>query len=248
MGDQISVEVDLIQGGRLRSVKWQDCEFALSYREDPLSWGWFAMVPWAGRIDRGLIRDATGSEFLLPTHWDPPHAEHGYGCVSSWESTGTNSSRLEIPTPYAPAYAEQRIDISGNSLTWRLDYFANGCTIPAWVGFHPWIPRRIREIESELTFTGEKMLLRGKNGIPTGELVDIPALPWDDAFYGVRKSPVLRWGDAAQLEITSSVPWWVVYTEDPLAICIEPQTAPPDAANLGISGAHSMSATFTFSN
>ncbi|MBI3429995.1 MAG: galactose mutarotase [Actinobacteria bacterium] len=247
VGDHITVEVDLNRGGRVSSVKWKDLEFALPYRDDPMAWGWFAMVPWAGRIDRGFIKDAAGTEFALPTHWDPPHAEHGYGFVSSWESTSPNTSRLELPAPYAPAYAEQTIELSGNTIRWSLNYFAKGCTLPAWVGFHPWLPRRIDNHEYELIFTPGKMLLRGKDGIPTGDLVDIPPQPWDDAFFGVTKFPVVRWGNIAQIEIASSVPWWVVYSEDPLAICVEPQTAPPDAANLGISGAHSIRATFTFS-
>lgn len=248
IGDQVIVEVDLVRGGRISSVKWNEIEFALAQREDPMNWGWFAMVPWAGRINKGLIRDAAGIEFVLPTHWDPPHAEHGYGFVSPWESTGPNGSRLAMPAPYAPSYAEQTIAVSGNTLTWSLDYFANGCTLPAWVGFHPWLPRKISNgRECELVFSPTKMLLRGKDGIPTGDLVDIPPEPWDDAFFGVAKSPIVRWGNSAQIEIKSSVPWWVVYNEDPLAICVEPQTAPPDAANLGISGAQSISATFTFS-
>lgn len=249
IGDQITVEVDLARGGRISSIKWKDLEFALPYREDPMTWGWFAMVPWAGRINKGFIKNAGGVEFHLPTHWDPPHAEHGFGFVSSWESTGPNSSRLEMPEPYAPSYAEQTIEVSGNTMTWSLNYFANGCTLPAWVGFHPWLPRRIgNNRESELIFAPKRMLLRGKDGIPTGDLVEVPPQPWDDAFFGVSKSPILRWGETAQLKITASVPWWVIYDEDPLAICVEPQTAPPDAANLNISGAHSVTATFTFSS
>lgn len=248
IGDRITVDVDLLRGGRISSVKWKDLEFVLPYRDNPMNWGWFAMVPWAGRIDRGFIADASGKKFVLPTHWDPPHAEHGYGFISSWESTGPNTSRLEMPAPYAPGYAEQSIEVSGNTVRWSLNYFANGCTLPAWVGFHPWLPRIVGDRDIELTFAPEKMLLRREDGIPTGDLVDVPPRPWDDAFFGVRKSPIARWGNIAQLEIASSVPWWVVYDEDPQGICIEPQTAPPDAVNLGISGAHSVSATFTFSN
>jgi aldose 1-epimerase len=37
-----------------------------------------------------------------------------------------------------------------------------------------------------------------------------------------------------------------VYTEDPDGICIEPQTAPPDAQNLGITGEHYIEALFVF--
>ena len=92
------------------------------------------------------------------------------------------------------------------------------------------------------------MLVRGANYLPTGEYVEIPPKPWDDAFSGVKKDPILRWPYQAEVHIQSNVPWWVVYTEDPIGICVEPQTAPPDAANLGIEGAHSITATFTFSD
>lgn len=249
VGDYITIEVDLLRGGRISSIKWKDLEFALPYREDPMNWGWFAMVPWAGRIKNGLIKDAEGIEIALPTHWDPPHAEHGFGFVSSWESTGPNTSRLDMPAPYAPAYAEQIIELLGDTMTWTLNYIANGCTLPAWVGFHPWLPKRINEgDECTLIFEPKEMLLRGDDGIPTGDFVDIPPQPWDDAFFGVTEPPIIQWGKTAHLEIASSVPWWVVYNEDPLAICLEPQTAPPDAVNLKIAGAHSVTATFTFSN
>ncbi len=135
IGDQLSVEVDLVRGGRISSITWKGMEFALPYREDPMTWGWFAMVPWAGRIKEGLVKDATGIWHSLPTQWDPPHAEHGYGFVSSWESTGAHSSRLDMPEPYAPAYAEQTIELIGSTMRWSLNYYANGCTLPAWVGF-----------------------------------------------------------------------------------------------------------------
>jgi aldose 1-epimerase len=49
------------------------------------------------------------------------------------------------------------------------------------------------------------------------------------------------------LDIESDAPTWIVYTEDTEGVCIEPQTAPPDAANLGIAGDHYLEALFTFS-
>ena len=98
-----------------------------------------------------------------------------------------------------------------------------------------------------MNFEPEKMLVRGDDYIPTGEYSSIPDQPWDDAFTGVKSDPVISWGSQARIQISSDAPWWVVYTEDPLGICVEPQTAPPDAANLGISGLRSISATFSFS-
>ena len=246
--EELFVAIDLEHGGRISSLKWRGFEFALPKREDPMTWGWFGMVPWAGRINLGLIADSDGTEYLLPTHWDPPHAEHGYGFHSQWKATGANTSELALPEPYAPAIARQKFELEGNSMTWTLEYEANGCTLPAWVGFHPWFPRSIDGVDRlELHFHAEKMLVRGDDYMPRGEYTSMPQGPWDDAFTEVKGDPIINWGDLAQVRISSSAPWWVVYSEDPLAICVEPQTAPPDAANLGISGAHSISATFTFS-
>lgn len=247
--DVISVEIDLEHGGRIASLKWRGFEFALPKREDPMTWGWFAMVPWAGRIKLGLIEDIDGTQFRLPTRWDPPHAEHGYGFHSAWEETSTTTSTLALPEPYFPSVARQSFELIGDCLIWSLEYLANGCTLPAWVGFHPWFPRSIGGLgEIELQFEAEKMLVRGDDYIPTGKISDISPGPWDDAFTGVRTAPIIRWGDAAQLQISSDSPWWVIYNEDPLAICVEPQTAPPDAANLGIDGSHSIKTKFTFSS
>ena len=49
-----------------------------------------------------------------------------------------------------------------------------------------------------------------------------------------------------RVSIESDAPYWVVYNEDSEGVCIEPQTAPPDAANLGISGEHYLETLFVF--
>ncbi len=247
--EELTIEIDLEHGGRISSLKWRGFEFALPKRGDLMTWGWFAMVPWAGRIGFGKITDLDGTQFTLPTEFDPPHAEHGFGFYSPWKVISPTSSSLIMPEPYFPGYAEQRIELLDNSMTWTLEYHANGCTLPAWVGFHPWFPRSIAGLgEIAVTFEAEKMLVRGEDYLPTGEFSAVPAGPWDDAFTGVKADPIIRWGDMAQVQISSRVPWWVIYTEDPLGICVEPQTAPPDAARLGIEGSYSIEATFTFSS
>ena len=246
--EEISLVIDVEHGARVASLKWKGFEFALPKRDDPMSWGWFAMVPWAGRIKLGEIQDIDGTSHQLPTHWDPPHAEHGYGFHSKWNAVNENTFELALPAPYSPATARQSFELSDNSFTWSLEYMANGCTLPAWVGFHPWFPRAIDSSTGiELNFEPEKMLVRGEDYLPNGEYSSIPDQPWDDAFTGVKSDPVISWGSEARIQISSDAPWWVVYTEDPLGICVEPQTAPPDAANLGISGLRSISATFSFS-
>ncbi len=68
--------------------------------------------------------------------------------------------------------------------------------------------------------------------MPSGRVVSPPPPPpWDDAFTGVHADPVLTWPGRLRLTIGSSCSWWVVYTEPELAICVEPQSGPPDAVN-----------------
>jgi aldose 1-epimerase len=113
---------------------------------------------------------------------------------------------------------------------------------------HPWFPRDLeRGGQAEVEFKAEKMLKRGSDGLPTNQMVAMSPEPWDDAFTEIRGTPAVVWEGVARIDIESDAPWWVVYTEDPDGVCIEPQTAPPDAANLGISGENYIEALFVFS-
>ena len=55
--------------------------------------------------------------------------------------------------------------------------------------------------------------------------------PWDDAFTELAADPVLEWPGQLRLTVSSTCPWWVVYTMPEAALCVEPQSGPPDALN-----------------
>ena len=76
------------------------------------------------------------------------------------------------------------------------------------------------------------MYERGPDGLPTGALVAPVPRPWDDAFVGMRRPPMLRWPGLLELEIGSTAGVWVVFDERDDGVCVEPQTAPPDALNV----------------
>jgi galactose mutarotase-like enzyme len=63
-------------------------------------------------------------------------------------------------------------------------------------------------------------------------LVTPPPGPWDDCFTDLHGPPVLSFEGGPVLTIESSCEHLVVYDERVEAVCVEPQTAPPDAPNL----------------
>jgi aldose 1-epimerase len=85
--------------------------------------------------------------------------------------------------------------------------------------------------ELELDVEPGAMYQRDAAGIPTGELVPPSPGPWDDAFIDLRRPPVLRWPGFLELTIESDCTYWVIYTSPSDTVCVEPQTAPPDALN-----------------
>ncbi|MEI9906705.1 MAG: galactose mutarotase [Actinomycetota bacterium] len=246
---EFQIAIDLDQGARIASLKWREMEFAVPFRGDIESWGWYPMAPWAGRIRNGIVKDASGKEFQLPTTIEPPHALHGFGFISSWREIGPGRALLEFSSPYGGATVEQKIEVLDDAIRWSLEYEAGDCTLPAWLGIHPWFPREIGRGESaEIEFAAAKMLKNDSESVPTGELIEPMREPWNNAFTEIRGVPAVVWEGAARIDIESDAPWWVVYTEDHEGVCIEPQTAPPDAANLGIQGEHYIEALFLFSD
>ena len=245
--NELSVTIDIDQGARISSINFRGYELAVPFRGETLTWGWYAMAPWAGRIRDGIISSKSGEEFQLPTNFTPPHAIHGYGLTTSWQEIGNGYFGIDFPFPYEGARAEQRFELLDNALRWSIEYEANDCDVPFWLGFHPWFPRELdRGSAAEIEFHPTSMFERGKDYLPTGRLITLTPPPWDDAFTGVRGAPRVFWEDALQIEIESDAPYWVVYDQDPDGVCIEPQSAPPDAANLKIESESYLEALFVF--
>jgi aldose 1-epimerase len=105
--------------------------------------------------------------------------------------------------------------------------------MPALIGWHPWFRRVLEPGDAplRLEFAADAMLVRDAEGIPSGERVAPPPGPWDDAFTGVHGDPTIEWPGRLRLSLSSTCPWWVVYTVPEHAVCVEPQSGPPDAIN-----------------
>ncbi len=197
-------------------------------RGGPTEWGCYPMVPWAGRL--GNARFVWEGEEI---HLDPlfaPHAIHGTAFRRPWDVVGADGTSVELTCPLdwpLGGSAGSVIRLGEATLTWELSATAGRRSMPVSLGWHPWFRR---PVELDVAFVG--MYAKGSDGLPDGRVVPPPPPPWDDCFVHPEHPPRLRSGPV-RLEITSDCSHWVVFTERDYAVCVEPQTAPPDAVHLG---------------
>jgi aldose 1-epimerase len=240
--DGVQAVVDLEAGGRLASLVIEGWELLVTEGDGPIAWGSYPMVPYAGRVRNGWFT-FRGRRFDLPMKL-PPHAIHGTVLDRPWARLDDRTITTELGPdwPFA-GRAVQTFDLEPGRLTSRLELHADE-PMPASLGWHPWFRRRLQRAlgaaadgtlpaELELELDAGAMYRRDADGITTTELVAPSAGPWDDCFTDLRRPPVLRWPGFLELTIESACPSWVVYTVPTEAMCVEPQTAPPDALNTG---------------
>lgn len=227
------VAVSAEDGGRIASVVVGGRELLATTRSgEPMMWGAYPMVPWAGRIRRGRFT-FEGRRYELPISL-PPHAIHGVVYDRPWRVVDDRTIAIELDErwPFRGRVVESfAVDEGGLLATLRLEADE---PMPGMVGWHPWFRRVISDGGEpvKLRFEPREMLVRDDDGIPRGERVTPPPGPWDDAFTGLKKGPALEWPGELRLQLTSTCDWWVVYDIPPDTICVEPQSGPPDAANI----------------
>jgi galactose mutarotase-like enzyme len=192
------------------------------------------MAPFAGRIRDGRFT-FDGRQYRLEQNM-PPHAIHGTVLDRAWrvEAQGPDQMTLEVDLgpgwPFA-GRVRHTVELRPGGLEATLTLEAEE-PMPGWIGWHPWFRRTIEGRAVELQVEPESMYERGPDGLPTGARIAPAAPPWDDAFVGLRSAPRLRWPGLLELEIGSTAGVWVVFDERDEAVCVEPQTAPPDALNV----------------
>ncbi|MFF1557872.1 aldose 1-epimerase [Streptomyces sp. NPDC058279] len=225
--------IDQENGCRISSLRVDGTELL---RQGP-KYGAFPMVPWCGRTANGRFRDGAAVHRLPLNH--PPHAIHGFGREAAWRpalGTGTEAVftyDLGDPWPY-PGRVTQVFRLDEDALTLTMGVETYGDSFPAQAGWHPWFHRSLTPdgAEAKLDFAPAWQEERGPDHIPTGRRIDPKPGPWDDCFGmpdGV--DVTLTWPGALELRITSRAEWVVVYDEEPEAICVEPQSGPPNGLN-----------------
>ncbi|MEC3917953.1 aldose epimerase family protein [Nocardia sp. CDC160] len=200
-------------------------------------YGCFPMAPWCGRLAEGrLVTDA--GTYELPRN-AAPHAIHGTVRDGVWEvteqtkTTATLVQSLTAPWPF-PGRVTQRFTLTEDGLELGFEVAADADPFPAQAGWHPWFNRSL-ESDGEpvrIDFTPSWQELRGPDYLPTGERIAPRPGPWDDCFGmpdGVLVA--LTWPGQLRLTVRSPEQWVVVYDMEPEAVCVEPQSGPPNGLN-----------------
>ena len=231
------VVIDLAAGARIASWQVHGLELLEPRNETnhPFGWGSYAMVPYAGRIRNGKL-GYDGINRSLPVNMGD-HAIHGIGYDQPWTLlSATNSMaivglRFSDPWPFAGTVTHL-FQLSNDRLIQQMSVSSN-VDQPVTIGWHPWFRRELgvgQPLLIDVDLTHAKHWVKDETGLPTGKMGAIPAHPWDDCFHNVGQLN-LRWPGALTIRVTHDCPDVVIY-EPEHAICVEPQSGPPDSANI----------------
>ena len=235
------VVVDEAVGGRLASLVIAGQQRLVDPVDDPLLWGVYPMIPWAGRIANARI--AQPAITLRPN--DGPHAMHGVTYDLPWnvDRMAGNAVELLCPLPASRwplgGIAAQRITLGRGRLELEIQVQAGDHAMPVAVGWHPWF-RRPGRGDMAVQVDSGRVLETSDDLIPTGEItsvtrkIDLRKGPQlgrrrlDHTYIGVEQPVTVFWPD---LELTMELPHGastvVVHTPE-RGVCVEPQTAWPN--------------------
>lgn len=227
-----------------------------------IRWGCFLMAPWAGRLADGRFRAEGGRLRQVPrTHgrhaihgllWNRPW-------TVAEASPGRAVLTCDVPADLWPPGCSVRheVRLTNDRLDLRATVTAgsaatrsaatNAAAMPIALGWHPWFRR-----DAGGSGAGDDLalrvdaseVLRTDRMIPTGEITRVlgrtdlrggPRLGrrrLDHAYVAARPPAVLRWPDLELTIAWTPTPATLVVHTPASSVCIEPQTAWPNAPAL----------------
>ncbi|MFF4048966.1 aldose 1-epimerase [Streptomyces chartreusis] len=226
-------EVDVLpgNGGRVGGLRVGGTELLRQGER----FGCFPMVPWCGRIRDGRFLDGARVR-QMPLN-APPHAIHGTTRDGAWKVARVADGEAVItydlvePWPY-PGRVTHVVALAPDSLSLTMSVETYEDSFPAQIGWHPWFNRNLGAEDVRLDFGPAWQEERGDDHLPTGNRIEPLPGPWDDCFGmpdGV--DVTLTWPGQLELKVSSREEWVVVYDEQEAAVCVEPQTGPPNGLN-----------------
>lgn len=212
-----------------RAISWQvdGIELLAHHGDDPVEHGMYVMAPWAGRIRDNAIMGKP-----QPVNY-APWAIHGTVLDHPAAVTHQDATSVTFVSPATPwsgtVTAAWSLDDDG-SLTTAIEVETHGDAFPATIGWHPWFRRVIDGSSVEIDLPATHRLVRGEDQLPTGARAPHTAAPgtFDDAFVVPARQVEVHWPGLLSLQCVATEPWFVVFDRLPDAVCVEPQSGPPD--------------------
>ncbi len=255
IGDGARVRIDPTFGARVTDLEIDGVEIIVPGdrdSDDPLEWGLYPMVPFAGRLRDGRL-DWRGSVYQLPRR-RAPHAIHGTVFDVAWDTVRstdepdratscTMTTPLVDPWPFTGT-VEHRIDLGADRLDLRLTVHAD-VDMPVHLGWHPWFVKPERT-----NFPFGAVHGRDESGIAEPIARTVESVSWgdvDDCFTDLDGILTITIG-GRELRLESSCRHWVVFDRPTHATCVEPQSGPPNVLShdpVVVRAGDSVSETFT---
>jgi aldose 1-epimerase len=233
-------------GGRLASLVVGGRELLIgpsAASDGPLRWGCYLMAPWPGRLEDGRFQ-WQGRTIQLPrTHGR--HAIHGLVWDMPWTVEHAEAARATLSCALPPEWpmggiVRQSFTLTETGVTMAASVTA-GDAMPAALGWHPWFDRRGMPVDARVD--GDAVL-ETRGMIPTGRTLpahgrlDLGGEPTlgrrrlDHAYIDAASPASIAWPDLRLTLAYEPSPASVVVYTPPNAVCIEPQTAQPNALAL----------------
>jgi aldose 1-epimerase len=203
------------------------------------------MAPWVGRIANAQFEWAGRTHRLQPNLG--PHAIHGVVFDERWtirergDDSLTCTCDFDVQRWPPGGRVAQRVRLEPGTLTLEATVEAGAQAMPASVGWHPWWRR---EGDMRVRVDSDSVLATSEDLIPTGGTVAVqgdtdlragPALGQrrlDHVYTSVRGPAIVRWPELRlRIDLSQALQTVVVYTP-PEGVCVEPQSAWPDAPAL----------------
>ncbi|MFM1916521.1 MAG: hypothetical protein RJB01_36 [Actinomycetota bacterium] len=238
--DSQTITFDPQCGGRAISWVVEGQEVLATVGSHPVQYGMYPMVPWAGRLRDNRVTALTADNNGLVHNADfhPPinfmeWAIHGTVLdrpLDDWELGDSEFRARQVitGTPWH-GHVNYTWRVSGLTLITEMEIFTESA-IPAVIGWHPYFAKSLWGGRARWSAPDAQIAPRA------GAFADGSLRPWeeqsapvDDAFWVPGREVSVHWGEQAQLRVINSHPWFVIFDELAEAMCVEPQTAAPNA-------------------
>jgi len=211
----------------------------------------YPLVPYSNRLGYRHFR-WKGKEYTTAANFgDNPHSVHGVAWLRAWEVVSSSAAELVLRYehkadehwPFA-FEVKQYFSLTPQQLSVQL-VFTNTAEIaaPVGLGWHPYFPTRARShLQIELSDRWESDATQ----LPTRKVVqhdidgDVSHFDFDHCFEGW-KGPARIRDEKFSLQLTSSLPYLVVYTpHDKDYFCVEPVSHVSNAIHMADPAQHGL--------